>query len=623
MAAAGGKPQGEGRKSIWTIDFESVQERIEARRERIKKRIDAAKRLTRLMKIQKMMGFKVDEEETAYVKDAADTGSLNIHTMNNSGQELVSNVRLAGEFLQVEHRNLRDQKDQTIKDVLDNEERDMEVNFTAITKTWPSQGDKLRGAPTQLFEEILTQKEMCNQMLRSKNNLIEMLEGENRLVDESYKELIEEYHTNISVLSGRMEYHVHSFSQLLKNERKNLALGYNHQKSQQLRKGENAWQALLEGAARGSEEQMKARLDLVEEQEVEMDELIVNDYEMLGDTKQKMEWSIRGMEEQIEMIQAITHLNSERLDYEIHVLNKHEEENAIIKSEQKRKITVLQDTANKLKGKVKDAERGLQKEKLTLVDDIKGIKKQIRDLEEKQKKYGAQSAKTREDMTRMMKDEAMHLLDRIQGNDNLLQRIYLNRPFSETSEASLKKNQMMTRLEGGAAARKEDSLISGLSHKSKTSQKSSKSGSVEMNSEDEQKNLKKMLLTLIEKADFLVEEDLNSLMAILPDKDKLLLKVDSILGALGVKEEKDIEKIFHHLAVNAEDSPGMTEDTTLSLAEKRSRILKVVRGYVEEPEADARSKQKRKALFGTFDVLKSVAGTIKPDKVKGCIINPY
>ena len=30
------------------------------------------------------------------------------------------------------------------------------------------------------------------------------------------------------------------------------------------------------------------------------------------------------------------------LDYEIHVLNKHEEENAIIKSEQKRKITILQ-----------------------------------------------------------------------------------------------------------------------------------------------------------------------------------------------------------------------------------------------------------------------------------------
>ena len=36
-----------------------LQERIKARRERIQTRIQAAKRLTKLMKIQKLMGFKV------------------------------------------------------------------------------------------------------------------------------------------------------------------------------------------------------------------------------------------------------------------------------------------------------------------------------------------------------------------------------------------------------------------------------------------------------------------------------------------------------------------------------------------------------------------------------------
>ena len=172
-------------------------------------------------------------------------------------------------------------------------------------QTWPSQGDKLRGAPTQLFEEILAQKELCNQVLRSKNNLIEMLEVENRVVDEGYKVLIGEYHTNISVLSGRMEYHMHSFSKLLEGERLNLEVAFNQQKTQQLAKGEESWLALLDKAAKSSEEQMKARLDLVEEQEVEMDELIINDYEQLGETKQKMEWSIRNMEEQIEMIQVL------------------------------------------------------------------------------------------------------------------------------------------------------------------------------------------------------------------------------------------------------------------------------------------------------------------------------
>ena len=89
--------------------------------------------------------------------------------------------------------------------------------------------------------------------------------------------------------------------------------------------------------------------------------------------------------------------------------------------------------------------------------------------------------------------------------------------------------------------------------------------------------MKNMLLTLIEKADFLVEEDLNALMGVLPDKDKLLLKVDSILGALGVQEEADIEKIFHHLTTNADASGAGqgSEGEMLSSAEKRSKILKV------------------------------------------------
>lgn len=103
MATQDGKSsQDQGpRESIWNVDHTNISERIGARRERIRKRIEAAKRLTRLMKIQKMMGFRGEEEEEAFVKVATDAGNNEIHGMTNSGQELVSNVRLAGEFLQV------------------------------------------------------------------------------------------------------------------------------------------------------------------------------------------------------------------------------------------------------------------------------------------------------------------------------------------------------------------------------------------------------------------------------------------------------------------------------------------------------------------------------------------
>ena len=616
FAGAVGKVKTELCKSIWDVDYSNMSDRIEARRDRIRKRIEAAKRLTKLMKIQKLMGFKGDvEEDEEIVKTTAEQSNLNIHNLNNFGEELVTNVKLAGEFLQVEHRNHVEKKNEKIQQILEDEDSEMRKKFDEILKTWPSLGDKMKGSPTQLFEDILAVKEMCNDVLRSKNQLIEMLEGENRLVDESYKGLIQEYHTNISVLSGRMEYHVHSFESMLESERTRLVESYDQQKSQQLKKGENSWQALLEGAARSSKDQMESRLGLVVEQEKEMDELIVNDYEQLGETKQSMEWNVRCLEEQIEMIQAITHLNTERLDYEIHVLNKHEEENAIIKSEQKRKITVLQDSANKLKSKVKDTEKHIEKEKGQLADSVKLIKKQIKELEEKQKKFGAQSAKTREDMTRMMRNEAYDLLDKITENDKLLHRFYLNKPFKERSESKLSKDKLLSRLSST-----QDSLHSeGSRRSSQPRSRRSKSSSSEISPEEEKRNLKRMLLTLIEKADFLVEDDLNALMAVLPDKDKLLLKVDSILGALGVREERDIEKIFTHLTKNSDTGDGGENSADISTeivttAEKRSKILKILREYVEEPESAVRNQETRKAVYSTFDILKSVTGSIKPDK---------
>ena len=138
-------------KSIWDVDYGKMEERIEARRERIRKRIDAAKRLTKLMKIQKMMGFKGEEEEEQFVESAAETGDLNINNMDNNGMELVSNIHLAGEYLQVEHRNQVEKKNEIINNILDEEETEMQKKFDEIVKTWPTQGEKMKGAPTQLF----------------------------------------------------------------------------------------------------------------------------------------------------------------------------------------------------------------------------------------------------------------------------------------------------------------------------------------------------------------------------------------------------------------------------------------------------------------------------------------
>ena len=77
----------------------------------------------------------------------------------------------------------------------------------------------------------------------------------------------------------------------------------------------------------------------------------------------------------------------ERLDYEIHVLRKHEEEIVLVKSEQKRKITVLLDTINKLRQRVRTTNDEITKEENHLHDIINDIRQQLDNLYKKKRAY--------------------------------------------------------------------------------------------------------------------------------------------------------------------------------------------------------------------------------------------
>ena len=172
-------------------------------------------------------------------------------------------------------------------------------------------------------------------------------------------------------MSARMEDHMKIYGDTLATELKHLEKAFGKQKSQFLKQTENSFNKGMKHIAEKAEVDLETRLELVQMQEKELDEMIINDATNITEMKVKMGESVRALEEEIGMVEALTYLNSERLDYEIHVLNKHEEENSVIKSEQKRKITSLQDLSNKLKLKLMDTEKDSEKEQIQLVDSIK------------------------------------------------------------------------------------------------------------------------------------------------------------------------------------------------------------------------------------------------------------
>ncbi|CAB4061897.1 DRC1 [Lepeophtheirus salmonis] len=149
--------------------------------------------------------------------------------------------------------------------------------------------------------------------------------------------LIGEFHENIEVLSSRMEQQVQTLEKVIMLEWNRMEKVFEKQREVQLKRKDFAWNVKSETLNRTSQEKLEDRLNILVTQQNEIDKIITEDAEIYAGLKMETEESIASLTDQIHMLDAIHQLNEEKLDYEIHVLRKHEEENVHVKSEQKTK----------------------------------------------------------------------------------------------------------------------------------------------------------------------------------------------------------------------------------------------------------------------------------------------
>ena len=75
----------------------------------------------------------------------------------------------------------------------------------------------------------------------------------------------------------------------------------------------------------------------------------MRDAEDVHATKIKLETDVQILEQQLESMRASYQLNQEKLEYNFKILKKRDDENTITNSQQKRRLTRLQDNLNNLR----------------------------------------------------------------------------------------------------------------------------------------------------------------------------------------------------------------------------------------------------------------------------------
>ena len=246
--------------TLWDVDHDKADMRISARRQRIKDRVSAAQKIRKMIQVKHIFGYHSSgAQDTFPVEAQCDNSRALIENVLDNGSELVTNVRLAADHLEVQHRLRNDKRHETLTQLLHKEDSEVNAEVEKINKSWPTP-EASKKAPVELYSRIMDQKKACNDTLKKRNDLIAILEDEIQDSDNQYKTLIEEYHENTNVLASRMEAQIQALEGLVRSERKNLNRAYNTQLREHLKKNDRQWQIKLEAINRTAEDQMDERL---------------------------------------------------------------------------------------------------------------------------------------------------------------------------------------------------------------------------------------------------------------------------------------------------------------------------------------------------------------------------
>ncbi|XP_067665435.1 dynein regulatory complex protein 1-like [Haliotis asinina] len=621
--------------------------RIAARRLRIQRRIEAAKRAA--------MGEDPNEkkevkEELSKSRKQIEDSRLRLTKLDKDGFELVTNIRVAGDAREAMRRTDEEEAKRLRKERLEQEAKSGAERFEEITKKWESALQK--EVPQSLHEMLKLQKTACDSMIDEKNKLINDFQLELKSKDEQYVKDLKKMAEDIDLMKERMEEQTRNLKKAYREELEEIERAFVAERNELLSDEQGQWGEQMKKRSDKEEEYMKARENSVEDYEQQLQHLRVHDAEEYNIVKIRLETDVQILEQQLQQMRATYQLNQEKLEYNFQVLKKRDDENTITKSQQKRKITRLQDVLNGARIKLAKQEKQYRDENQQLTEDYKRITEQFRDLQRKSKHFMATDEKKLADVWCMNEEECKTLVEAIMEGDRIIHEQQLGLEW-KAPDLSFMDN--VGPLRGGADP---DGMTATQVLHEVLSQTGSQQEVEEREDEDEldmsddephqfhKKNsifskisahtIKSILELLCDESGFLVEQKLNKLLMPLEKDEQSLMKLDAIFSALGIETEEDIHKLatyFMHLQEKTlvevekrEDAPEKSDDqsTRADVDELDEEIQQLTgrRSPDEETEdAQGDGEEEKVQLVHPNEVLKALRAFVedhrKPVKEKG------
>uniref|UniRef100_Q95JM8-2 Isoform 2 of Dynein regulatory complex protein 1 n=1 Tax=Macaca fascicularis TaxID=9541 RepID=Q95JM8-2 len=523
-----------------SVHSDNPQERIQARRLRIAARLEPRRREALG---EYLDGKKESEEDQSKSYKQKEESRLKLAKLLLCGTELVTNIQVAIDIREI-HRRVEEEeiKRQRIEK-LENEVKTSQDKFDEITSKWEE--GKQKRIPQELWEMLNTQQLHCAGLLEDKNKLISELQQELKTKDDQYVKDLKKQSDDICLLLERMEEQVKNVMKTFREELYNIEKAFEVERQELLASNKKKWERALQAHNAKELEYLTNRMKKVEDYEKQLNRQRIWDCEEYNTIKIKLEQDVQILEQQLQQRKAIYQLNQEKLEYNLQVLKKRDEESTVIKSQQKRKINRLHDILNNLRSKYAKQIKQFQEENQSLTLDYKRLVLQFKELQKAMRHFALIDDEKFREIWLMNEEEAKDLIARAFDVDRIIHTHHLGLPWTAPDFWFLKNVGPISQQPQKSATQIVEEMLMHTEEEEAEEAASEPESYLDLPKQVSEKTTKKILMLLCDESGFLIESKLLSLLLPLEQNECYLLRLDAIFSALGIESEDDLYKLVN------------------------------------------------------------------------------
>lgn len=471
-----------------------------------------------------------------------------ISKVSRSGTAMVEAVRGASDERENIRRINEEERRRVRRQNLDTEARVSAKRNAAVAMRWSSILEK--DIPEEILAEMMLQKEECDRIVLSKDTLITEFERELRVKDETYVKSLKKQSEDIDMLIDNMNKQTAEMARTYSEELEEVERGFLTDREMLINKQEAELDDLLTKRQNLEQGFMEKKRKQIQDSQGQFDEERAKEAEEFNFMKIQLETTVQKLEQDFQQIQATFQLNQEKLEYNYQILAEKDMENLNVITLLKRKITRLQDALSSMVTRYNELNEKYRSENNELTDDYKRVTDQFKDLQTKFLHFQRLDAQRYRDVWQMNEKTVTELMQKVLKADKIIHEQQLGMEWAPPSDEifQVRTDTAADLTEDGGPSPKQLARA-------------------------ENKKTRLILQMLCDEAGFLVEAKVRKMLDKLPKEEHNLLKVESIIKALGIDTKEGMEQLVTHFVSEENDELRLVDP---------SFAVKCLRNFVDE-----------------------------------------